>query len=436
MKLKSPIYWIWLSCAFFLLRCDDGSGAPAVEDTPELCQDNEDNDGDGAVDCDDEDCAALPVCEVPDEWIPSWVSAQQLIDMPDQKPPEPGLAGNTLRQLIRLTLGGSEIRVTFSNGAGSTPLEIAAATVAVSLGDGIVDEESLVPLTFSGETSVTIDGTTLVTSDPVEMAVSPLADLAVTVHFGDSLPEQITGHPGSRTTSYLAVGDTVDDADMSDAVTMERWYHLSEVDVMTTGRARSLVILGDSITDGYGSTTDGNDRWPNILSQRLLDNAATENIAVLNQGIGGNCVTRKCIGPSAKDRFKRDVLEPAGVEWVIILSGINDLGNDVPGQNVIDALTEMSKQAHDEGITVIGGAIMPCDGHGYYDDVLETDRQKINDWIRSSDSFDAVIDFDEITRDPSSPTRLSSDVDSGDHLHPSVAGYKLMADAVDLSLFE
>lgn len=439
MRTKE-IAWILLLWAALSAGCDDDEGVSDTgtdsNDTPELCGDNADNDGDGLVDCEDEECASLPVCEVPDQWISTWVSSQQLIDMQDQMPPEPGLAGNTLRQVIRLTLGGSEIRITFSNGAGNGPLEISAAAVALSLGGGVIDGTSHTPLTFSGQPSATIQSAGVITSDPIPMVLSPLTDLAITARFGATVPERITGHPGSRANSYLAEGDTVAAADMSGAVKAERWYFLGAVEVMTSGDARAVVALGDSITDGRGSTTDGNNRWPNVLAMRLLGNVGTQNTAVLNQGIGGNCVTRKCLGPSMQDRFERDVLALSGVKWVVFLAGINDLGNDVAGDQVIAAFTEMSARARAAGITVIGGTVMPCEGNSYYNDALETDRQRINEWIRSSDLIDAVIDFDVITRDPAAPTRLSAEVDSGDALHPSAAGYKIMGDAIDLGLFQ
>jgi lysophospholipase L1-like esterase len=209
--------------------------------------------------------------------------------------------------------------------------------------------------------------------------------------------------------------------------------------VLTTGKARAVVTLGDSITDGRGSTTNENNRWPNILARRLLENPGTEHIAVLNQGIGGNCVTRKCLGPSAMDRFNRDVLELSGVKWVVFLEGINDIGSEptATAQALIDAFAEMADRARDKDITVIGGTIMPCERNSnYFTEELEAKRKEINDWIRTTDKLDEVIDFDEITRDPANPLRLSPTVDSGDGLHPSVAGHEAMADGIELSLFE
>lgn len=369
-------------------------------------------------------------------WITTWVSAMQLTESYNL-PPSPGLAGNTLRQNILITLGGNQLRFTFSNEYGDGPLTINGATVAWSAGGSAVATSSLTAMTFSGASSVTIPAGSSVTSDVVDLAVAPLINLSVSMYFDDTTPDDVTGHPGSRTTSYLQSGDALLAASMDSASTTDHWYFLSAVDVLTTDTARAIVTIGDSITDGRGSTTNGNDRWPNRLAERLLSNGATENIAVLNQGIGGNCVLYNCLGPSAVSRFSRDVLGPPGVEWVIILEGINDLGNigSLTADQMIAAYTQMAETAHQAGVSVIGGTIMPCGDSSYYNETMEAKRQTINSWIRTTSMFDEVIDFDAITQDAASPTRLSDSVDSGDGLHPDSAGYRIMANAIELSLF-
>jgi lysophospholipase L1-like esterase len=428
-----PVLWVpTVGCGE-----SQGDGGTATEDTAELCHDDADNDGDGSTDCEDVQCTAFchdTETEILLEWRTTWVSSQQLTES-NNLPPDPGLSGNTLRQVIQISVGGETARFTFSNEYGDDPLTIVAAAAANSEGGGDIDTDTHTPLTFAGESSVTIAKGKTVTSDPIEWTLTPFSNLAVTMLFDDAPPTRVTGHPGSRTTSYLAEGDTVADESMTGSTT-EHWYFLSQVDVETAPTTASVVTLGDSITDGRGSTTNGNDRWPNDLSHRLLDNDTTSNTAVLNQGVGGNCLTRTCLGPSGESRFERDGLKPLGVKWVIILEGINDLNSGSSTDDLIESFTAISDSAREARVEVIGGTIMPCEGNSYFDEELETARQEINDWIRTTDKFDAVIDFDEITRDPSSPTRLAPEIDGGDGLHPSAAGYQIMADAIDLTLFE
>ncbi|HWA85226.1 MAG TPA: SGNH/GDSL hydrolase family protein, partial [Opitutus sp.] len=227
---------------------------------------------------------------------------------------------------------------------------------------------------------------------------------------------------------------------------VEHWYLLSALDVETEQAAAAIVVLGDSITDGHGSTTDRNDRWPDDLAHRLAGHKGTANIAVLNQGIGGNRLLRDGLGPNALARFDRDVLAPPGARWLIVLEGVNDLGTAVgarargwPAATAADeiaALHQIVARAHSHGLRVFGGTIMPFEGFTMYSTPeSEADRQAVNRWIRTSGEFDAVIDFDQIMRDPRHPARLAAAVDSGDHLHPSAAGYHLMAGRIDLELF-
>ena len=438
---KMTLFLLLLLSAFFAFNCsDDDNNTTDPENSDDVCHDKKDNDGDGAIDCDDAECN--PFCESEDtepvlEWRTTWVASQQLTETQNNPPDPPGLAENTLRQTIHITAGGEQIRFTISNENGTTPLTITSAAAALSLGDGKIDPDTSHPLTFGGEESVTIEKGDLATSDAVEWEVDPFEDIAISLRFDAEPPVRVTGHPGSRTYSYLQEGDAVFDEEMPDAARRDRWYFISSADVMTDEATRAVVTFGDSITDGYGTTTDGNDRWPDHLARRLHDNEATKNVAVLNQGVGGNCLTATCAGPAGDLRFDRDVLKPLGVEWVIILIGINDLGNisSITTEQMTDAYTEMAESAHTKDIMVIGGTIMPCEGHSYYDEELETIRQEVNEWIRTTDVMDAVIDFDEIMRDPEAETKLQADL-SNDWLHPSKDGYEYMADAVDLTLFE
>lgn len=343
-------------------------------------------------------------------------------------------------------LGGSRLRVSVSNAFGDAPLELLGVHVAPSAGQGAIQVERGVPLAFAGKRSVTLQPGASMLSDPVDFEVEALANLAVTAAFGGTPPSAITGHPGSRTTSFLQPGSDVAAADMSSATPVEHWYFLNQVDVFTDARARAVVVIGDSITDGRGSTTNENDRWPNLLARRLLADPATARVSVLNQGIGGNRVLRDGLGPHLLARLERDVLAIPRVRWLILFEGINDIGTALgaraAGQpaatadDLIAAYRQVIVRSRDHGIRVYGATILPFEGFtNYYSAEGEADRQTVNRWIRSSGEFDAVIDFDAITRDPSAPTRLLAQVDGGDHLHPSAAGYRIMADAIDVNLF-
>jgi lysophospholipase L1-like esterase len=370
-------------------------------------------------------------------WIASWVSAQQLTE-PGNLPPAPGLANSTLRQIVQLSLGGDRLRISFSNLFGNAPLELRRAHVARSEGGSAIDPESGSELTFGGSASVTIGVGQSITSDEVSRSVTALSNLAITLVFAGAPPSDISGHPGSRTTSFLQPGDAVAAPALASAQAVDHWYFISEIDVFTERRARAIVTLGDSITDGRGSTTNQNDRWPNLLSRRLLAASPSSLIAVLNQGVGGNRVLLDGLGPSALSRFERDVLGPPGVRWVVILEGVNDLGSDPPASAaaLISAFRQMIASAHARAIQVIGGTIMPFQGFSYYTAETEAERQAFNGWVRNSGEFDAVIDFDAVARDPVAPRQLSAAVDGGDHLHPSAAGYRVLAGAIDLGLFQ
>jgi lysophospholipase L1-like esterase len=294
---------------------------------------------------------------------------------------------------------------------------------------------------------VTIPAGASYLSDPVAMAAVPLAVLAVSLHLPEA-PDRQTGHPGSRSTSYLVHGDQSAAADLANAQKVEHWYQLAGIEVEAPAAAGAVVTLGDSITDGHGATTNGNDRWPDRLAERLQATPATRGLSVLNQGIGGNRLLLDGLGPNALARFDRDVLAQPGVRTVVLLEGVNDLGTftrDAPASpeghaalvaQLIGAYRQIVERAHAQGVKVIGATILPYGGNSYYhpDAANEADRQAINRWIREPGHFDGVVDFDRVTRDPAHPDHLRPDFDSGDHLHPSPKGYKAMADAVPLAL--
>jgi lysophospholipase L1-like esterase len=382
-------------------------------------------------------------------WVGSWAASQQVPETQNSLDPEL-LHDATLRQIVHLSAGGSQLRVRVSNAFGTAPLHLTAVRVArpVSAASAAIDAASDRAVTFNGAPDVVIPAGAEYLSDAVAFPVSPLSNLAVSIHF-DQPPTGETGHPGSRATSYLVHGDMVSAANLEDAKTVEHWYQISGVDVTASTTGGTVVTLGDSITDGHGTTTNGNDRWPDILAARMQADKSTQMIGVLNHGIGGNRLLLDGLGPNALARFDRDVVAQTAVRVVIVLEGVNDLGtltrdHDVSaGEHaalvgrIEGAYAQMIERAHAHGIRVIGATILPYGGSNYYHPgpENEADRQAVNAWIRGAGHFDAVVDFDQVTRDPAHPDHLLPAYDSGDHLHPGPAGYKAMGDAIPLALF-
>ncbi len=332
------------------------------------------------------------------------------------------------------------MRLQLSNAFGNGPVSMSSVHIAVASGTtatSAIDATTDLALTFGGSPSVTLAQGTALFSDPIDTTLTPLTNLAVTIRF-DSAPTGVTGHPGSRTTSYLTAGDAVSAPSLASAATTAHWYYITGLDVIGDSSNAAVVTFGDSITDGRGSTTDANNRWPDVLAQRLHANGPTSKVAVLNQGIGGNTVLSGGLGPTGTARFDRDVLSQRGVKWVIVLEGVNDIGG-ATGQsvatNLIAAFGQMVDKAHAAGIKAYGMPILPIGGSSYDSTAHETARQTVNNWIRTSGKFDAVIDVEQVVRDPANVTRLLAAYDSGDHLHLSVAGYQAMASAIPLSLF-
>lgn len=389
--------------------------------------------------------AARPAAQAPDaRWVGTWATAPQLTE-PGNLPPAPGFADVTVRQVVQVSIGGPRVRVRFSNEFGRGPLTLVAARIARSAGGSTIQPGTDRALTFAGQPHATIPEGAPMVSDPLDFDLPPLSQLAITLRLR-GVPAEVTGHPGSRTTSYFQVGDAMTAVDLPEAVRVDRWYFLGGVDVLASDAAAAVAVLGDSITDGRGSTTNGQDRWPDQLARRLQANPATSRVAVLNLGIGGNRLVRDSLGPNALARLDRDVLAAPGVRWLIVLEGINDIGTAVTARakgepaatadDVIAAYGQIVARARGRGLRVYGATLLPFGGAVPYDSPQsETDRQRVNTWIRTGGAFDAVIDFDAITRDLASPTRLSAAVDGGDHLHPSAAGYRIMAEAIDLTLF-
>jgi lysophospholipase L1-like esterase len=369
-------------------------------------------------------------------WVGTWGTAAQLTE-PANLPPAPGLANRTLRQVFYVSVGGTQLRVHFSNAYGTSALELAAAHLALSTTADAIDPATDRALTFAGMPNVTIAPGASATSDVLDFALPPQAKLALSVAFG-AVPIEVTGHPGSRTTSYIVAGDATAAASLVAPATTAHWYFATGIDVVAEPLSAAVVAFGDSITDGRGSTTDGNDRWPDDLSRRLRQNQPTAPVAVLNQGIGGNAVLAGGLGPTALVRFERDVLEQAGVRWVVVLHGVNDIGaatDQSVAQQLIAGYEQLVTAARSHGVRAYGVPILPFGNSMYDSPDHEAVRQTVNTWIRTAGHFDAVIDLDAAVRDPAKPAQLLAAYDDGDHLHPNAAGYQKMADTIDLSLF-
>ncbi|WP_372437821.1 SGNH/GDSL hydrolase family protein [Pseudomonas chlororaphis subsp. aureofaciens] len=377
-----------------------------------------------------------------DNWLTTWMASPQPtwgneLPLPTRIPE--ALTDSTLHQKLRVSVGGSQVRVVISNEYGKQPLLIGAARVAASEGARQV-------LKFGGEEQVSIAPGETRTSDPAALVVPALGDLVVSLYLPQRTP-LATFHWDGKQTAFIAPGNQVDAQRLEGKEQVEARLFLSDILVDAPLDSRALVVLGDSITDGNGSTLDRNRRWPDFLAQRL----AAEKIAVLNGGISGARLLEDGMGVSALARFERDVLSKPGVKSVVLMLGINDIS--WPGtafapnaplpslDKLIAGYRQLIDQAHRHNLRIIGTTLLPFEGalqgsiiEHYHSAPKEQLRQALNQWIRSSQAFDAVIDFDQLTRDPQHPTRLLPLIDSGDHLHPGDAGNRAMAEGVELKV--
>lgn len=357
----------------------------------------------------------------------------------------PDFSGQTLRQIVHTSVGGAQTRVWFSNRFGREPLQIGAAHVALSAQGSAIQAGSDHALTFHHMAAVTIPPGATIVSDPIALQVPAFADLAISTYFpGMTLAS--TEHSLALETSYAVAGNVAEVTQLAATAAKEKaWYFLSGVDV-SAPKDSAVVAFGDSITDGWRSTSGENRTWPDVLATRLAANPATAKAGVLgvvNAGIGGNRVLLNGAGPDALARFDADVLARSDAKYLIVLESINDIGRFARDhqqygdllQRLEFGLAQMATQAHQHGMLVYGATLTPYKGCGYYSDEGETVRSGLNAWIRSSHVFDGVVDFDKATRDPQHPLRFLPQYDSDDHLHPNDAGYKAMGDAVDLGLF-
>ena len=382
--------------------------------------------------------AADKAADKPTEaWVGTWAASPMALA---PKMDEPAAGDSTYRNIVRVSLGGKTARVQFTNEFGKTPLVIGSAHIAVSAGGGAVQAGTDHPLTFGGQPSVTIPAGGFMLSDDIAMDIAPLASLAVSVYVADRDVSTRSCHELGSSTNYITKGDASGATTLTNPRTITSWCFVKGIDVRAASKAFAIVTLGDSITDGALSTPDANHRWPDSLAERLQ----SKNIAVLNEAISGNRILHDGAGPNAVARFDRDVLAQSGVKYLIILEGINDIGwpvarkdtsEEVSAADLILAVTQLVERAHQHGIKVIGATLTPYGGAGYSSDQGEQKRTALNQWYRTAGVVDGVIDFDKVTRDPAKPLWFNPEYDSGDHLHPKDAGYKAMADSIDLSLF-
>jgi lysophospholipase L1-like esterase len=375
------------------------------------------------------------------QWVGTWVTSPYLADGGFAARP---LTGTTLREIAHISIGGPQVRVRFTNEYGTDPLTISDAHVAISAGGGAIQPGSDHVLTFGGVASFTIPPGAAIYSDPAPLTVAALSDVAVSFYLPPQFMRSETFHNFADQDNFLATGDVAGSETLPQSTTTVSWYFFDGIDVPAAPGSRAIVTLGDSITDGAHSTKNANLRWPDVLAARLNQDPNLKGVSVLNEGIGGNRVLNEMTGPSALSRLDRDVLSQNGVRYVIVLESINDIGHmahpTAPNDLITAAqlefgLKQIADAAHQHGIKAIGATLTPYVGANYASDAGEQIREAVNDWIRSSGTFDGVVDFDKITQDPQNPTHFNPAFDSGDHLHPGDAGYKAMGGGIDLSLF-
>jgi lysophospholipase L1-like esterase len=386
-------------------------------------------------------------------WIDTWSASPQPVWDADFFAPvniPRSLRNQTIRQIARVSLGGNQVRVELSNVYGEQPLVVGAAHVALAGKGAAIAGGSDRPLTFGGRPAVTIPPGADVLSDPVDLSVAPLVSLAVSIFLPEITPTT-TWHNDARQTAYISdEGNLTGETEFKPKETIQSRLFLSGVMVNAAPDARAVVTFGDSITDGDSSTPDMNHRWPDILAERL--NKAGADVAVLNEGISGARVLRDRMGDNALARFDRDVLSHPRVDTVVVMMGINDIGwpdtllvpKNEPAPTVEDIIAgyqQLAARAHAHDIRIVGATLTPFENtfhgnplYGYYSEAKEAKRQAVNQWIRTSGVFDGVIDFDATVRDPNNPKHIRAEFDSGDHLHPQDAGYRAMAESVDLNV--
>lgn len=381
------------------------------------------------------------------QWVATWAASQQAPEPPFVGANPAQFSNQTIRQIVHVSAGGSTVRVRLSNEFGRTPLRVGEVRIAQQLAEASTLPGSDKIVTFGGRASVTIPAGAPLLSDPVEMPVAPLSNVVVSLYLPDAVPAATFHSLGVQTTYVSSPGNFTATVSLPVEATTTSWFFLSGLSVLADRRAAAVVAIGDSITDGYASTVDANRRWPNLLAARLQARPDLRQVAVVDHGISGNRTLHDFIGPNALARFDRELSGSPGARWVILLEGINNIGipgafgqtaEQVSADDIIAGHRQLIARAHERGLKIYGATLTPFEGTsfpGYFTAAGEAKRQAVNAWIRGSGEFDAVIDFDKAVRDPAHPTRMLAAYDSGDHLHPSDAGYQAMANAIDLRLF-
>jgi len=400
---------------------------------------------------------ALSVCSVGSaaEWVQTW-GAAPLPPSPAMGPipATPSFVNQTIRQTIRVSVGGSRIRLRLTNEYGTKPLVIGAVGVALSDDKGNVRAGTERPVLFSGKPTVSVPAGSPYLSDPIDLPVSALSSLSISIFVPEDTG-QCTCHATGMQNAFVSDTGDFTGKPFTPALTMQFRAFLSGVEIEVARAGHAVVVLGDSISDGVGSTPDANQRWPDLLANRLNAKGA-RGWGVVNMGISGNRVLASGAGESALTRFDRDVLSTPGVKTVILFEGVNDLGvsyghvegpladlfkslatgNKATAESMIAGYRQLIARARAKGLKVLAATITPYGGAFYYSEEGEAVRQAINTWIRTGGEVDGVLDFDAVIRDPDAPTQMKEEFHSGDHLHGSDAGYAAMAASVDLSLFK
>lgn len=388
-------------------------------------------------------------------WVSAWSMAVHAPLPFPGLPPPPVFENQTIRMVVKPTIGGSKVRVRFSNAFGSTALAIGGARLALSRQGASTVPDTDTALTFGGRTSINIPPGAPILSDPVDLKLEPLREIAVSIFLPRKVSASSVHFWGQHETYVSGPGDLTGKSELPDSTKQTSWYWLANVEVWVPDDIAATVAFGDSITDGVGAKQGDYADWPDSLAVRLAESKKTA-MAVVNEGIGGNRILHDGAGVSALARFDRDVLAQPGVVNLIILEGINDIGfphmkprppqggappkespfadQFVSAQDLIGGLRQLIERAHQHGIRAFGGTLTPFEGADYYSAEGEAIRQEVNQWIRTSGAFDGVFDFDAAVRDPAHPTKFLEQCDSGDHLHPSAAGFKALAEAVDISV--
>ena len=373
-----------------------------------------------------------------ERWIGAW-GFPATLPLRDPPAPLPDLSDVTVRQIVRLSTSAERVRVRISNEFGDRAMRLGAVHVALVAADGDTVPGSDHALTFSGRSAVTVPSDAPVLTDAIDWTLPALAKLAISIYLPDD-----TVAPAHQLSEYVSSpGNFAAAVTMTGAQLKRSGALASEVEVISPAAKRALVTLGDSITEGAGSTPNAFRSWPDRLAERLAENAATRDWSVVNAGIGSNRMLHNNPGADALARFDRDVLSVPGVRLVILLEGINDIGygqthpdEAVSADEIIAAYQQVIARAHSHRVAVIAGTVTPFEDSHYYAASGEQEREAVNHWIRTSAAFDGVIDFDAAMRDPTHPTQLQPALQRGDHLHPNDAGYAAMADAIDLKLLE